>query len=147
MEILFITLLKCFAIYFVVLVCLRLIGKRSLAEISPIDLVFIILIGSTLGQQLPEGYKFEGALVSIAGLTILNYVLTWCIYKYKNFRKFVEGEPVILIRNGKIYEKHLRSEKISIDHLKEAARHKGVNRIEDVELAILETDGKISIIK
>ncbi|MBK8551965.1 MAG: DUF421 domain-containing protein [Ignavibacteria bacterium] len=146
-EILLITALKCIAIYFLVLLCLRILGKRSLAEISPIDLVFILLIGSVLGQQLPEENKFISALVSIIALAAVNYLLTRGIYKHKALRKIIEGEPVILIRNGKLYKNHMEREKITQEHLVEAARHKGVKELEDVELAILETDGKISIIK
>jgi len=142
-----ITLLKCTAIYFLVLICLRLLGKRSLAEISPIDLAFLILIGSTFGQQFPEDNKFLSALFSIVTLTIVNYTLTKGINKFKNIRKIVEGEPVILVRNGKVYLKRLDKENISMDHLKEAFRDKGINKIEDVNLAILETNGKISVIK
>lgn len=138
--------LKTIGIYILILACLRLLGKKGLSELSAVDLVFIIIIGEGMGNLIPENMGFGGVAVYVIALTAANYTIEWLSHKSKKFNEFVEGEPVLLIRNGKMLRKNMDKEKISIDNLKEALRSKGLKHIEQVDLGILETDGGISII-
>lgn len=138
--------LKTVGIYILILACLRLLGKKGLSELSAVDLVFIIIIGEGMGNLMPQDIGFVGVAVYVIALTAANYTIEWLSHKSKKFNDFVEGEPVLLIRNGKMLKKNMDKEKITIDNLKEALRSKGLKSVEQVDLGILETDGGISII-
>lgn len=147
MDSLVLIFLESIAIYVLVILCLRLLGKKGLAELSVADLVLIVLIGEALGALVPDDNKFLGAIVCIVTLTIVNYVFEHLTFKVKKFRKFIEGTPVILVRNGKVIQRNMKNEKVTIENLQEAIRSNGIKNLEDVELGILETDGEISIIE
>lgn len=147
MNDLLLTAVKSTSLYLLVLLCLRLIGKKGISEMSVMDLVLLILIGSHIAPQLPEGNKWAGAIVSIITLSLLSYTLNYFSYKFQKAQKILEGTPVILVSNGRIYHNNMRKELINMDNLKEAMHHSGIEDLSDVKAAILETDGEISIIK
>ncbi|MEO8446865.1 MAG: YetF domain-containing protein [bacterium] len=146
MSDLFLLSIESIAIYLLVIFCLRLIGKKGLSELSVPDLVLVILIGEALGSLIPEENRFVSAIVCIASLTFVNFLLTRFLFKSKKFKKLVEGSPVVLVRNGRVFDSNLRSEKVTMEDLYEAIRSKGVDSLEKVDLAMLETDGEISIL-
>ncbi len=146
MENLLLFSLQSVAVYILVIACLRVLGKKGLAELSIADLVLIILIAEPLGALIPEENKFWGTIICILTLTAANYFFEWMIFKSKKFRDLVEGTPIILIRKGKIITKNMKKENVTLENLKESIRSNGLKDISDVDLGILETDGEISII-
>ncbi len=135
------------ALYVLIIVCLRLIGKKGLAEISLGDLVLIILIGEALGSIIPQENAFISAVVCIISLTIMNYLILNVAYRSKLIRDFLEGSPVIIVKNGRILHKKMKEEKLTQDDLDEALREKGIKDIKSVETAVLETDGDINVVE
>jgi len=135
------------ALYVLIIVCLRLIGKKGLAEISLGDLVLIILIGEALGSIIPQENAFISAVVCIITLTIMNYLILNVAYRSKLIRDFLEGSPVIIVKNGRILHKKMKEEKLTQDDLAEALREKSIKDIKSVETAVLETDGDINIVE
>lgn len=135
------------ALYVLIIVCLRLIGKKGLAEISLGDLVLIILIGEALGSIIPQENAFISAVVCIITLTIMNYLILNVAYRSKLIRDFLEGSPVVIVKNGRILHKKMKEEKLTQDDLDEALREKGIKDIKSVETAVLETDGDINIVE
>jgi len=135
------------ALYVLIIVCLRLIGKKGLAEISLGDLVLIILIGEALGSIIPQENAFISAVVCIISLTIMNYLILNVAYRFKLIRDFLEGSPVVIVKNGRIFHKKMKEEKLTQDDLDEALREKGIKDIKSVETAVLETDGDINIVE
>jgi len=135
------------ALYVLIIVCLRLIGKKGLAEISLGDLVLIILIGEALGSIIPQENAFISAVVCIITLTIMNYLILNVAYRSKLIRDFLEGSPVIIVKNGRILHKKMKEEKLTPDDLEEALREKSIKDIKSVETAVLETDGDINIVE
>jgi uncharacterized membrane protein YcaP (DUF421 family) len=135
------------ALYVLIIICLRLIGKKGLAEISLGDLVLIILIGEALGSIIPQENSFISAVVCIITLTIMNYLILNVAYRSKLIRDFLEGSPVIIVKNGRILHKKMKEEKLTQDDLNEALREKGIKDIKSVETAVLETDGDINIVE
>ncbi|MDQ3020229.1 MAG: DUF421 domain-containing protein [Bacteroidota bacterium] len=140
------TSLGSIAIYILIIICFRLLGKKGLSDLSIADLVLVIIIGEALGSIIPTEEKFKHAIICIISLSIINYLLEFLTYKYKGFRKIVEGIPVILVNNGNIISKNLKKEKLTKEDLMEAVRTNGMNDLAEVKLAVLETDGNISII-
>jgi uncharacterized membrane protein YcaP (DUF421 family) len=129
-------------LYFLIIVVLRLLGKKGLAQLSLTDFVLVLLITKSVYND--QGL-FSGVSMVIA-LTVINYGMDYIIYKSKKARKIIVGEPVILIDNGKLKQEALKSEKVTIDELIEFVRQNGLMKIEDVKWAIMETDGSVSVI-
>ena len=135
-------------IYLLMLVAIRFLGKREFSQLSIKDLVFVLLISNTVQNAMvdPDPFQFKAGLVAAGCLFVLNYLLNIIGYKFAWFEKLLSGEPVLLIYKGKINEVNLRREQISINDLLESIREHGSHSIKDVDLAILETDGNISIL-
>jgi uncharacterized membrane protein YcaP (DUF421 family) len=134
-------------VYLFIVIAIRIAGKKELAQLSVIDLVFILLISNSVQNAMvgPDN-SLLGGIVAAASLFLVNIVLKFITYRYKKANTLIEGEPVILVHNGKLIKKNLDKEKIPMDELEASIREHGVEKIEDVNLAILEIDGNISII-
>jgi uncharacterized membrane protein YcaP (DUF421 family) len=134
-------------VYLFIVIAIRIAGKKEIAQLSVIDLVFILLISNAVQNAMvgPDS-SLLGGLIAAASLFLVNIILKFITYRYKKANKTIEGEPVILIHNGKLIKKNLDKEKIPLEEIKASVREHGVEKIDDVNLAILETDGNISII-
>jgi uncharacterized membrane protein YcaP (DUF421 family) len=135
------------AVYVFIVVAIRLFGKKELTQLSVIDLVFILLISNSVQNAMvgPETGLLTG-IVAAATLFSVNSVLKFFLFRNKDFNKFVQGEPVMLVHGGKIIEENLRKEKLTLEELEAAVREHGVEKIKEVDLAVLEVDGSISIL-
>lgn len=135
------------ALYILIIICLRLLGKKGLAELSLGDLVLIILIGEAIGSLIPQENAFLSAVVCVLTLTLMNFIIERIVYRSKFLKKFLEGSPVIIIKDRKIKYDKMKTEKLTREDLEEALRQKGIKDIKNIEKAVLETDGGISIVE
>jgi uncharacterized membrane protein YcaP (DUF421 family) len=134
-------------VYLFIISAIRISGKKELSQLSIIDLVFIMLISNSVQNAMVGGWReFRGGLISASALFILNYLLKTLFFKNKSIAKFVQGEPILLIRKGVINKKSMEHERISMTELETAAREHGEADLNKIDLAVLETDGSISII-
>ena len=134
-------------IYVLVMVLMRLSGKRALGQFTPFDLVMLILIGNAVQNGINGGENsLSGALLMAGTLAALNYLTAWLTARSVFLEQIIEGQAVIVARDGKVFADVLRRELVSRDDFDEALRTNNVRSVEDVELAILETNGKISVI-
>ena len=139
-------ILRSAAVYLFIVIAIRLFGKKELTQLSVIDLVFILLISNSV-QNAMVGTD-TGLLAGIAAaatLFAINAVMKYFLYSSKLFSKFVQGEPVMLIHKGIVIDKNLEKEKLTLGEVEAAVREHGVERIAEVDLAVLEVDGNISI--
>ncbi len=135
------------AVYLFVVIALRLFGKKELAQLSVSDLVFVLLISNAVqNAMVGPDTSLSGGLVAASALFIINYLFKLLLYRFPVFQKLVEGEPLTLIYEGNVNEINLRKARISINELLETIREHGSAGIKDVNLAVLETDGNISIL-
>ena len=134
-------------VYLVIIVGIRVFGKKELSQLSIIDLVFILLISNSVQNAMvgPDN-TLMGGIVAAMSLFSVNFLFKLILFKEKKISSFIQGSPVMLIHYGKVLEENLRREKITHDELSAAVREHGVENIEDVNLAILEVDGNISIL-
>jgi uncharacterized membrane protein YcaP (DUF421 family) len=139
--------LRSLAVYLFILAAIRLFGKKELSQLSIFDLVLILLISNSVQNAMvgPDN-SLVGGLIAASSLFVANYILTFLIYKNRKIASFLQGNPVLLIHNGKVIENNLRKEQITITEIEQAAREHGVESLEDVNLAVLEVDGSISIL-
>lgn len=134
-------------VYLFVILAIRLFGKKELSQLSIIDLVFILLISNSLqAAMIGENTTLMGGLIAAGSLFIVNWLLKNLIYKSKKISETIQGNPIILIYQGKVIHTHLEKAQISHDELEAAIREHGVKDIAAVDLAILEVDGNISVL-
>jgi uncharacterized membrane protein YcaP (DUF421 family) len=134
-------------IYLFIIVAIRLFGKKELAQLSVIDLVFILLISNAVQNAMVLGdNSLVGGMVAAGTLFVVNYILKFLQYRFPEFSRAVQGSAIMLVYKGKVLEPHMRIAKITTDELLEAIREHGVADISEVDLAILEVDGNISVL-
>ena len=145
---LFLIALRTLIIYFVILLGLRLAGKREVGQMTPFDLVLLLLISNAVQNAMTgPDTSVSGGLVAAITLLALNWIVNQLVWRYRSARNLLEGSPTLLVYDGKPVKAHLEKEKISTDILYEALREHGVEKIEDVRSVVLEIDGSISVLR
>lgn len=134
-------------VYLFIIIAIRLFGKKELAQLSVIDLVFILLISNAVQNAMvgPDN-SLVGGLMAASTLFVINYLFKFLLYRFPKFGRVIQGEPVLLIYKGTLNHKNMGKVKITLDEIKEAIREHGISLIEDVDLAVLEIDGNISVL-
>jgi uncharacterized membrane protein YcaP (DUF421 family) len=139
--------LSSLAVYLFIIIAIRLFGKKELAQLSITDLVFILLISNSVqNAMVGSDSSLSGGLIAASTLFIVNYLFKFLLYRFPKFSNLVQGNDLMLIYKGQVNEENLSKARIARNELLEAVREHGVSEIREVDLAILETDGNISII-
>jgi uncharacterized membrane protein YcaP (DUF421 family) len=135
-------------IYLLVLIGVRLSGKREVGQMTPFDLTLLLLLSNSVQNAMtgPDTSLLGGA-VAAATLLVLNYLVADVSGGSKRFRRLIEGQPTLLVHDGTIIEPHMAREHVSMDELHRALREHGINGCDQVALAVLEVDGSISCLK
>lgn len=135
-------------IYLFIFQIVRLMGKKQFGKISTFDFVLIVIMSLTIQTAvMGEEHSLLAALIMVGTLAILNILMNELTYRFSWFEKLIIGRPEVVILNGKLHKRVLKKEKITEAELFEALREHEVMKTEDVKCAILEADGKISVIK
>jgi uncharacterized membrane protein YcaP (DUF421 family) len=135
-------------VYLILFVLLRFIGKKHVGELSPFDLVVLLIISETVdGSLIGDDHSLTGGLISAATLVVLVQIVGFFTWKFKNVEKFVDGVPRILVRHGEVRGSVLKEEQITRAELLEALRREGCSALTKVRFAMLETDGSITLAK
>ncbi|MDQ3291738.1 MAG: DUF421 domain-containing protein [Bacteroidota bacterium] len=135
------------AVYLFIILAIRLFGKKELSQLSVIDLVFILLISNAVqNAMVGPDTTLAGGLIAAGALFLTNYILKLTVYKSRTWSKFLQGEPVMLIYKGQLKSDNMRKVHLSVAELEGAAREHGVEHLREVDLAVLEIDGNISIL-
>jgi len=140
--------LRTAVVYALVLIGVRLSGKREVGQMTPFDLTLLLLISNSVQNAMtgPDN-SLLGGIVAAATLLLLNYFLADLSGANRRFRKFIQGQPSLLIHDGQIIEAHMAKEHISMDELHRALREHGIDDYHHVALGVLEVDGSISLLK
>jgi len=134
-------------VYFVLLLLLRLAGKRAVGQFTPFDLLVLVLLGDALqGSMIAGDDSLQGGIILTVTLVGWNRLTGWATSRSRWLERMVEGKAVVLARNGHIYGDALERCDLNIDDFQEAMRNADCGSISKVRLAMLEKDGKISIV-
>ncbi|MDD4658102.1 MAG: DUF421 domain-containing protein [Eubacteriales bacterium] len=134
-------------LYLAVLVLMRIMGKREVGQLSLFDLVVAIMIAELAAIPLSEtSIPIAHGILPIVTLVMLQMSLAFITLKSQTARKVIEGTPSIIIEQGRILEEEMRRLRYNVDDMMSQMREQGIYRIEEVEYAMLETNGKLSII-
>jgi len=139
--------LRTAVVYLFLVVVLRLTGKREVGQMSILELVVILIISNAVqNAMVGQNTTLWAGLAAVLTLLAMDFGLKSLTGRSRRLRTAIEGEPRLLVRDGRILPKALREEGVEPDELRAAVRGHGIERIEEVRLAVLETDGSISVI-
>lgn len=140
--------LRAVAVYVVVLLMLRIVGKRTVGQYTPFDLVVVVLLGTAVQNSLiGDDISLIGGLLLAATLLALNWLVGMLSAHSPRFDRLIEGCPVILARDGEIYSDQLRRQCLAGEDFEIAMRKADCRSVDDIHLAVLETSGEITILK
>jgi len=140
-------ILRTVCVYIFMILAIRLFGKKELAQLSVIDLVFILLISNSVqNAMVGPDTSLNGGLIAAGALFLVNYTLKKILYRSKKLSSFIQGDTILLIYEGVANMDNCKKAEITIEELEAAVREHGAKDIQNVELAILEVDGNISVI-
>ena len=129
-------------------VLMRIIGKRELSSLEPFDLILLIVLGDAVQQGLTQDdYSLTGAMLAIGTIAALQVGVSYANFRFPRLRPLLDGEPVVIVQDGKPIERNLRRERLTLDDIAEQARIQSIGSLDDVAWAVLETSGQISFIK
>lgn len=143
-----ITFIRSILLYIIILIVMRFMGKREIGQLQPFELVISIMIADLASIPMTEtGIPIQNGIIPILGLLVMHLLISLLNMKSIRAREIICGKPRILIYRGKIKEKALRTERITINELEERLRSANVYSIGDVEYAILETSGQLTVLQ
>jgi len=134
-------------VYFALLVMIRVSGKRTMGQFTSFDMLLVVLLGNAVQNALlGEDASVGGGLLLAGTLMAINWLVGLGSARNRRFEALVEGSPVLLAREGKVYKDVLRRELISREDFDKAMREAGIDAIDEIHLAVLETNGHITLV-
>lgn len=135
-------------LYIIVLIVMRLMGKREIGQLQPFELAISIMIADLAATPMSNsGIPITNGIIPILGLLVMHLIISVCNLKSMKIRQLICGKPSLLIYRGKVNEKMLKKERFTINELQERLRDNNIMNLGDVEYAILETSGQINVIQ
>lgn len=139
--------LRATAMFAIVFLLLRLLGKRELGQLAPFELVTLVVIGDLIQQGVTHNdFSLTGATLAIGTFAFWTVVIGWIAFLFPRAEKFVTGEPRVIVRGGDILRANMRRERMTVTELESEMRLAGIATLSEVAWAILEPNGKISFI-
>jgi uncharacterized membrane protein YcaP (DUF421 family) len=125
----------------------RIMGHRELGSLEPFDLIVLVVIGDLIQQGVTQDdYSLTGAVLAVSTVVVLTVFVSWASFRIPALRPLLDGKPLVLVEDGKVIDRNLRRERITIEELAAQARLQQIASIADVRWAVLETSGSISFI-
>lgn len=142
------TVVRATVVFFALWVLVRGLGKRELSEMSPFDLVMLVLLGDLVQQGITqEDTSVTGALLAVSTIALWVMAFSLVAWRWRRAVRVVEGSPVVVVQDGHVLETSLRMERLPVDEVLQAARQQGIGDLAEVRIAVLEPSGTISFIK
>ena len=133
--------------YVFILFLTRIVGRRELGTLEPFDLILLVVIGDMIQQGVTQSdMSITGSLLAISTMGLLTVLISWLNFRFGRLRPIFEGEPLVLVQDGKVLERNLRRERLTVEEVASQARIQQIESLEKVAWAILEKSGQISFI-
>jgi uncharacterized membrane protein YcaP (DUF421 family) len=140
-------IVRAVVVYVFLLLLLRITGKRQVGQLAPFDLVLLLVLSNAVQNSMNAGdNSLVGGLLSAATLVGLNYTLGYATFKSKRLEAVVEGRPELIVHNGKVFKEAMARAKLTHHELDAALRQAGYSNVDEVQAAILENNGSISVL-
>jgi uncharacterized membrane protein YcaP (DUF421 family) len=125
----------------------RIVGRRELSSLEPFDLIMLIVLGDLVQQGVTQSdYSVTGLVLAAGTIAFMQVGVSYLNYRFRRLQPILEGEPMVLVEDGRVLEGNLSRERMTRDELLEQARQNQIESIDKVRLAVLETSGQISFI-
>jgi uncharacterized membrane protein YcaP (DUF421 family) len=140
--------LRATVVFVFLLLLMRIVGRRELSSLEPFDLVLLVVIGDLVQQGVTQSdHSLTGALLAAGTFGVLVVAVSYFSFRFRRLRPVIEGEPMIVIQDGKPIERNLRRERITLEELAAAARRQEITSLADVQWGVLETGGQLNFIR
>jgi uncharacterized membrane protein YcaP (DUF421 family) len=140
--------LRASVIFVALYLLVRLMGKRELGQMTPFELIVLVVIGDLIQQGVTQNdFSLTGAVIAIATIAFWALVMSWASYLWPRAERLLEGEPRVIVRDGELLTGNLRRNRLTRNEIESEMRLAGIARMSDVKWAILEPRGKISFIQ
>jgi uncharacterized membrane protein YcaP (DUF421 family) len=138
---------RAIVIFFFIFLVTRVAGKRELSSMEPFDLILLVVMGDLVQQGVTQSdNSVTGVMIVITTIMLLTVGLSYLAFRVHKLRGVLDGQPVVLVENGREIEGNMRRERITTEDIEAEARQQQVTSIADIHWAVLETSGRISII-
>ncbi|HYY04404.1 MAG TPA: YetF domain-containing protein [Gaiellaceae bacterium] len=139
---------RAIAIYLFIYLLTRVIGRRELSSLAPFDLILLIILGDAVQQAMTQDdYSVTGAFIAVGTIAALQVATSYVSFRSSRLRTVLEGEPIVIIEDGKAIEKNMKRERLVLEEVMEEARLQQIDSLEQIRWAVIETSGNISFIK
>ncbi|NUR77542.1 MAG: DUF421 domain-containing protein [Thermoleophilia bacterium] len=140
--------LRALFLYTFVIFVMRVIGRRELSSLSAVDLVLLIVLGDAIQQGLTQDdYSVTGAVIAVATICAIQVGSSYLTFRSRRARRVLEGDPIVIVQDGRLLEKNLVRERMTPDEVAEEMRTQQIASFDEVQWAIIENNGQISFIK
>ncbi len=126
----------------------RIVGRRELSSLEPFDLIMLIMMGDLVQQGVTQSdYSVTGLFLAAGTLALMTVLVSYLSWRFKRLRPILDGEPLVIVQDGKPIDGNLKRERLTIDEVAQEARIQQIASLDEVEWAVLERTGEISFIK
>lgn len=140
--------LRAVAAYVFIIFMLRIIGRRELSSLGPSDLVLLIVMGDLIQNGVTQSdQSVTGVFLAVSTFAMLTVAMSFLTFRSRRAQTFIEGEPLILVEDGKPVAKNMRAERLNLDDVAEEARGQGIESLDEIKWCVLETSGTMSFVK
>ena len=139
--------LRTTVVFVLILVVTRAVGRRELSSMEPFDLILLVVMGDLVQSGITQSdYSLTGSAIVIFTMSVLVVVTAWLSFRFQRLRPLLEGQPTLLIADGRLLTENLRRERMTIEEVRAEARQQSIGSLREVKWAVLETNGRISFI-
>jgi uncharacterized membrane protein YcaP (DUF421 family) len=140
--------LRSLVVFLFIWLLMRLVGRRELSSMEPFDLIIIIVIGDLVQQAATQqDMSVTGAVLSAGTIGLMTVAFSWLSWRFPRLRPTLDGKPIVVVEDGSLLMDNMRRERITIEELAAQARLHGIETLDTVKWAVLETGGQVSFIK
>jgi uncharacterized membrane protein YcaP (DUF421 family) len=141
--------IRAVVLYFFVYLLTRVVGRRELSSLGPFDIILLVVMGDAIQQGLTQDdYSVTGAFIVVTVMAVLQVSMSYLSFRFRRLRTVLEGEPLVIIQDGKPIERNMRRERLALDEVMEEARANAqISSLDEIQFAIVENSGSISFIQ
>jgi len=133
--------------FLLVFLITRIVGRRELGTLEPFDLILLVVLGDLIQQGVTQSdYSVTGMTLAVGTITLMTVLVSYLSFRFRRLRPLLDGEPIVMIQNGKVIDRNLKRERLTEEELAMEARMQQIDSLDKVEWAILEKGGQISFI-
>jgi uncharacterized membrane protein YcaP (DUF421 family) len=140
--------LRAIVVFVLILAITRAVGRRELSSMEPFDLILLVVMGDLIQQGVTQSdNSLTGATIVIVTIAVLTVGTAYLSYRFRRLRPLLEGDPIVLVAEGRVIESNLRRQRMTIEEVLAEARQQSIGGLGEIEYAVLETNGRVSFLK